>query len=149
LCSLLLACGAFGSAVPLFAQGQPDSVAIIQLLKDDYKTLPSRDAKGHLANCTADFMLIEKGEFMTMQREIEVMYAPHTGAPIIRSDTFEVRRVTVLGDVAYAAYSLASNIQRGDKRRVMHWNESAFFRREAGRWKIAMVHSTPVEAAPK
>lgn len=44
------------------AQHQSDSAILVQLLKDDYKTMVSWDIEKHKGYCTDDYILIENGE---------------------------------------------------------------------------------------
>jgi ketosteroid isomerase-like protein len=130
-------------SVNLFSQAKNDSTTIVQLLKEDYKTMVDWDIEKHMGFCTADYVLIEDGEIWDMQMEAE-NYKQNKGRELKREDYFDIRFVKVLGNTAYTVYSLKSEITEKGKLTKKHWNESVIFRKEHGQWKIALIHSTPV-----
>ena len=50
-----------------------------------------------------------------------------------------------MGDVGYAVYFLTSAIRDTAGLQTKRWLESAIFRRERGRWLLAVLHSTKVK----
>jgi ketosteroid isomerase-like protein len=124
-----------------FAQAKNDSMEIIQLLKEDYKTMVSFDIKKHMAFCTDDYLLIENGEIWNMEKETEY-YKQNAQRVIERKDNFDFKYINVLANTAYAVYNLKSEIRENGKLTQKNWNESAIFRKIDGRWKIALIHST-------
>lgn len=126
-----------------FTQGRTDSIEIIQLLKDDYKTMVSSDIKKHMAYCTDDYLLIENGEIWNMEKEA-AYYKQNAQRVIERSDNFDFKYIMISGNTAYAVYNLISDIKENGKLTQKNWNESAIFRKIDGRWKIALIHSTKI-----
>ena len=55
----------------VFSQQKNDSSKIVQLLKEDYKTLASWDIEKHKDFCTDDYILIENGEIWNMEKEAD------------------------------------------------------------------------------
>jgi hypothetical protein len=59
----------FISGAQLVAQNKSDSVAIVEVLVSDYKTMGNWDIKRHVQNCTDKYLLIENGEIWDMEKE--------------------------------------------------------------------------------
>ena len=129
----------------LFSQTSTDSLAIVQLLKNDYKTLETFDIAKHIANCTPDYLLIEDGEIWNLQKEIEY-FKSNANRRIVRKDQFTIHTFRLSGNVAYLIYELKSEINENGKISAKNWTESAVFRKSTGKWKIAMIHSTTIAA---
>ena len=130
-------------SMKILSQGKNDSVEIIQLLKDDYKTMVTSDIKKHIGYCTDDYLLIENGEIWTMEKEAEY-YKQNAQRVIERSDYFDFKYIKISENTAYAVYNLRSDITENGKLTQKNWNESAVFRKLDGRWKIAHIHSTKI-----
>ena len=123
------------------AQGKSDSATIVQLLKDDYKTMQSWDTQKHIANCTKDYLLIENGEIWNLQKEVE-SYKANASRVLKRTDSFNILSVKIFGNMAYDVHHLKSVITENNNSITKVWNESVVFRKEEGRWKIALIHSS-------
>ncbi len=121
-----------------------DSTTIIQLLKNDYGTLLSKDLKKHINNCTEDYLLIEAGDIMNMEDESK-WYKDDANKVTDRKDNFDFKYIRTDGNVAYAVYNLRSDIIKEGKLTQKNWNESTIFRKVNGEWKIALIHSTPIK----
>jgi len=129
----------------IFSQQPKDSIEIIQLLEADYKTMVTMDIKKHMANCTEDYLLIENGEIWTMKKEADY-YKKNANRVIERKDHFDFTYIKILGNTAYAVYSLRSAITENGVLTQKNWNESVIFRKVNGKWKIALIHSTPIKS---
>jgi ketosteroid isomerase-like protein len=122
---------------------QNDSTLIVQLLKDDYATLGTRDTSAHLRNVTNDFFLIEGGQIWDIETELDSLYRRVSKRTIIRSNYFTIKTVKVSGDMAYAIWNLRTEFKENGKLvREKVWNESGVFRRQKSAWKIAFLHSS-------
>ncbi len=130
--------------LPELSAQQNDSAKIINLLKDDYKTMQNFDINKHISNCTSDYLLVENGEVWDMKREA-MDYQSKAHRKIDRKDQFTIRLVKISGDMAYAVYGLRSEVTENNKVIVITWNESTVFRKVKGLWKIALIHSTPID----
>lgn len=126
-----------------FSQDANDSTKIVQLLKDDYKTMVNSDINKHRGYCTDDYILIENGEIWNMEREAED-YQKKARRVIDRKDYFDFKFVKILGNTAYTVYNLKSDITENGNLTIRRWNESVIFRKLQGEWKIALIHSTPI-----
>lgn len=121
-----------------------DSTVIIQLLKNDYKTMLSMDLNKHVSNCTEDYLLIEAGDIWNMEKESK-WYKDDANKVSDRKDNFDFKHIRIEGNIAYAVYNLKSDIIKEGKFAQKNWNESVVFRKVNGEWKIALIHSTPVK----
>lgn len=126
------------------SQVQRDSLEIVQVLKDDYRTMINWDIKKHKALCTDDYILIEDGEIWNMEKEAE-HYRKSANRILERKDYFDFIFVRILGNTAYAVYNLKSDITEAGKSITRRWTESVIFRKTQGKWKIALIHSTPID----
>lgn len=133
----------FFVSLNIFSQKKNDTTEIIQLLKEDYKTMVTHDSKKHTEFCTTDYLLIEDGEIWNMEMEVE-SYRKNANRIIERTDNFDFKYIKVEGNTAYAVYNLKSDIKENGKLTRKNWNESVIFRKTEGKWKIALIHSTPV-----
>lgn len=52
-----------------YSQKSNDSTEIIQVLKEDYKTMVTHNINKHRRFCTDDYLLIENGEIWDLERE--------------------------------------------------------------------------------
>lgn len=135
--ALFLCIGNIVSAQP------KDSTLIIQLLKDDYATMGTKDISAHLRNLTNEYRLIEHGEIWDIETELDSIYRSNNNASINRSDFFNIKTIKVSGDMAYAIWHLRSEFRENGKLvKERRWNESGVFRKEKGHWKIALIHSS-------
>jgi Domain of unknown function (DUF4440) len=125
------------------SQQKADSLAVVQLLKNDYKTLEKFDITKHIANCTPDYMLIEDGEVWTLQKELEY-FRSNANRSLTRRDYFTIYKFFTSGNTAYLVYHLKSDMNEKGKVTTKNWTESAVFKKSAGTWKIALIHSTTV-----
>ncbi len=126
---------------PAFASD--DETAVQETIKENYAAYGGFDAARYRATTSSDFLLLEQGELIDREDDVANMAQPGNGYR--RTDHFEFGAVKVLGNVAYAVYTLESDIyddSRGARSR--EWLESAILRREGTRWKIALLHSTRV-----
>lgn len=126
-----------------FSQGLNDSTAIIQLLKNDYRTLETFDIQKHVDNCTTDYTLIENGEVWSLGKEI-AYFKSNSHRVLTRKDFFTIHKLKIVDRFAYLIYELKSEINEKGKITTKFWSESAVFRKVDGRWKIALIHSSPI-----
>src|SRR5688572_21683126 len=86
-----------------YSQESSDSTEIVQVLKEDYKTMVTHDITKHKSLCTEDYLLIENGEIWNMEREaIDYKKKEHRG--IERNDYFDFKYLRIEGNTAYAVY---------------------------------------------
>lgn len=130
-------------SLQLFAQENKDSLSIVRVLREDYKTMVTHDIRKHMGFCTDKYTLIENGEIWNMAREAEG-YRKDAGRVLERKDDFHFRFIRIYGETAYAVYNLQSVITENGITTHKNWNESVIFRKLDGQWKIELIHSTPI-----
>jgi ketosteroid isomerase-like protein len=125
------------------ARASDDAAAVQQAIQDNYAAYSGFDEQKYRATTTDDFVLLENGELIDREGDVATMPKPDTG--FRRKDHFDFNSVKVEGHLAYAVYTLKSEIYDDVKgARSREWLESAILRRVDGRWKMALLHSTRV-----
>lgn len=125
------------------ALADDDQTAVEAAIRENYAAYSSFDEARYRSTTTDDFLLLEHGELIDREGDVANMAKPGTG--FRRADHFDFDAVRIAGDTAWAVYTLESEIHddvRGTRNR--EWLESAILRREDGRWKVALLHSTRV-----
>ncbi len=93
---------------------------------------------------TADFHLLEDGEVWNMDTLVSKIM-PRKNAGIVRVNTFKFLKTEQKGNMAWVSYFNTAEFSKADKRQTVKWLESAVLLKEKGRWKIQMLHSTPLK----
>lgn len=125
------------------AQAGDEAANVQQAIQDNYAAYSGFDEAKYRATTTDDFILLENGELIDREGDVAGMPKPDIGFQ--RKDHFTFNSVKVEGDLAYAVYTLNSEIYDDVKgARSREWLESAILRRADGRWKMALLHSTRV-----
>lgn len=135
--ALLLAVSSWNPAL-----ASDDQAAIEDAIRENYAAYSGFDEALYRATTTDDFLLLERGELIDREGDVAGMLKAGTG--FRRTDHFEFDAVRIVGSIAYAVYTLKSDIYddiRGARSR--EWLESAILRREGAQWKMALLHSTP------
>lgn len=95
-------------------------------------------------NTTPDFVLYEAGMIWTNDTLTQKV-KPNPTFPFERKNTFTFLRTEQHGDMAWVSYWNQAVIRRGDQIRNARWLESVVLVKQSGRWKIRMMHSTPMK----
>jgi len=104
----------------------------------------THDINKHRGYCTDNYLLIENGEIWNMEMEAEG-YKKDAHRIIDRKDYFNFKFIRIFENTAYAVYNLNSDIIENGNLTIKNWNESVIFRKIAGKWKIELIHSTPID----
>lgn len=95
-------------------------------------------------NTTPDFVLYEAGMIWNNDTlALKIKANPSTNFE--RKNSFTFMHVEQKGDMAWLSYWQQAVIRRDDKIRNARWLESVVLVRQSGRWKIRMMHSTPMK----
>jgi len=121
-----------------------DSIAIVNLIIDDYKTMGTWNLKKHVENTTENYLLIEKGEVLNLKMESDY-YKTNAQRIIDRKNYFDFKYVRINGNNAYAVYNLKSEILEKGILKTYTWIESVILKKVNRKWKIELIHSTPIE----
>lgn len=127
----------------VFSQ-EKDSIAIVNLIIDDYTTMGTWNLKRHLENTTKSYLLIEKGEVLNLKMESDY-YKRNAHRVIDRKNYFDFKHLRINGNNAYAIYNLKSDITENGILKTYTWIESVLFKKVKRKWKIELIHSTPIE----
>lgn len=93
---------------------------------------------------TPDFHLLEDGEVWNMDTLLNRIM-PRKNANIKRINKFEFIRTVQKKNMAWVSYLNTAEFSQGDKKRTVKWMESAVLQKENKRWRIQLLHSTPIE----
>lgn len=147
--TFLMAAGAAAvvpAAAPVMAANSADEAAIKQRIVDWYAAFanPRVDRAYYLSFTTDDYLLLENGELLDKAGDLALLDS--TPADQVRTDAFDFRKARADGDTAYVVYFLSSEIKDlKNGQRSRRYLESAVFRRENGKWRVAVLHSTRVQ----
>ncbi len=121
-----------------------DNVSTLKRMVADYYKVYylDLDKKKYRSMLTDDYVLLENGEIISLEKDVSLMPTPQEGYQ--RQDSFDFRSVKVHGEVAYLVYFLKSDIRdKKDGARQREYLESIIMKRGGGGdWRIALLHST-------
>lgn len=92
---------------------------------------------------TTDFQLLENGEVWNLDTLINKI-TPLKGSDITRTNHFDFITTSIKRNMAWVSYHNRADFRKGEKQQSVKWLESAVLLKEGGRWKIQMLHSTPL-----
>ena len=142
LSGVLLVTQVGGLACQAQTTSATDIGAVQASIRAYYAAYSAGDAARYRALVTSDYVLLEYGAVMTLADDLKSMPKP---GKTKRNDTIDFLSTKVVGDVAYAHWSLASTIGDDKGTSKKRWLESGVLRRSDGVWKVALLHSTRVE----
>jgi len=120
-----------------------DTAALKDLVRADYDIFyRQRDPVKYRALLTNDYLLLENGKIFAANGDIASM--PKPGTDYQRVDSFDFKKVRVEADHAYLVYFLRSQITEKGATRDVSWLESIVARKQGGRWRVAILHSTRI-----
>jgi hypothetical protein len=138
---LFIALSLFCSGV-LMAQKKKHSVEAA--VAGFFNGLSIRNADTLKYYATADFQLLEDGEVWNMDSLINKM-KPLKGSAITRLNQFDFISTRISGNMAWVSYHNTAEFRKGENTKLVKWLESAVLIKTGGRWKIQMMHSTPLQ----
>lgn len=92
---------------------------------------------------TKDFVLLEAGMIWNNDTLINRI-RPLKNTNFERKNSFTFLSTKQQGDIAWVSYWNQAIINRNGKTSTLKWLESAVLVRQSGRWKIQLMHSTPI-----
>src|SRR5215467_4604551 len=111
-----------------------DDVSILKRIVADYYKVYylDLDKKKYRSMLTDDYVLLEDGEIMSLEKDVSLMPTPQDDYQ--RKDSFDFRLVKVQGDLAYLVYVLKSDIKdKKDGARQREYLESMILKRAGGK----------------
>jgi hypothetical protein len=95
-------------SITILAQEKKDSLEIVQLLKEDYRTMQTHDIEKHRDLCTDNYLLSENGEILRMEDEA-AFYKEEADKVFERKNYFDFKYIGIFENTAYAVYRLKSD----------------------------------------
>ena len=131
-------------SVNSFCQKEKDSIeGSISMFFDGLSEVNAAKLRAY---STDDFILLENGHVWNMDTLINKVSAPKN-AGIKRVNKFEFIKTEQDGNVAWVSYHNTADFSLNEKQQTVNWLESAVLKKEAGRWRIKLLHSTRVVPA--
>jgi hypothetical protein len=96
------------------------------------------------AELTPDFILVEHGLIWNADSLITHL-KPMIGRNVKRVNRLVFDLPSQTGDLATVVYHNSADFITGEKKQTVNWLESAVVVRQAGRWKIKLLHSTTLK----
>jgi len=124
-----------------FCQKEKDSIEAS--ISKFFDGLSETDANKLKAYTTDDFILLENGQLWNIDTLVSKMSDPKN-AGIKRVNKFQFIKTEQNGNMAWVSYHNTADFSLNEKKQTVNWLESAVLGKENGRWKIKLLHSTPV-----
>ena len=125
---------------------QPEKDSIEASISKFFDGLSWIDADRLKAYTTADFLLLEDGEVWNMDTLITKI-SSRKNSGIRRVNSFRFIQTEQSGTIAWVSYHNRADFSLDEKKQTVKWLESAVLRKENGRWKIQLLHSTRIVPA--
>jgi len=90
---------------------------------------------------TTDFILLENGEVWNLDTLISKIQ-PRKQTNFKRVNSFVFINTQQNADVAWVSYENTAEFTVNDKQRTVKWLESAVLKKQLGKWRIVLLHST-------
>ncbi|MGA0555663.1 nuclear transport factor 2 family protein [Larkinella sp. VNQ87] len=130
---------------PTLGQQNREEEKVKKVIVDAFQAIADIDLPNLRSYCQPDFILLEDGQVWTIDT-LENRLRPNLGSGMKRVNTIDFIKVTVRGPVAWVSYHNTADITRNNKQRQVRWLESAVLEKMKGEWKLALLHSTVLEA---
>jgi ketosteroid isomerase-like protein len=127
-----------------FSQSR-DEKAIRETVIYFFDALANFDEVGMRSRVTEDFILLEHGERWSIDTLI-ARVKPMSKHSFKRINVLLFSTVKKTGDIAWTAYDNEARITLDGNERTVRWLESAVLKKEQGKWKLALLHSTRMPA---
>jgi len=124
-----------------------DQAIVIQTIGDAFKDLEAGNLSAYRSRLTNDFYMFDGGKrfssdvLIAQLQEIQAS-GTHYHWQVTNPD------VHVEGTSAWIAYTNDGQVTTPTGVQSRQWLETAFLQKQAGTWKIAFWHSTPVQQGP-
>ena len=94
---------------------------------------------------TDDLIILENGAIWNIDTLKNKLKPLQKISDFKRSNSFKFLDTKVSGNIAYTYYYNKATITRNGKTTNVMWLESAMLVKEKGKWKIKLLHSTPIK----
>jgi ketosteroid isomerase-like protein len=132
---------ALSFSIKSFCQIEKDSIeASISRFFDGISEI---DADKLRAYATDDFILLEDGHLWNIDTLVNKISA-RKGSGIKRVNKFQFIKTEQAENIAWVSYHNTADFSLNEKQQTVNWLESAVLKKESGRWKLKLLHSTRV-----
>ncbi len=107
-----------------------------------FSALTNADTTALKRSCTEDVRFYEYGQIWTIDTLIQKVMQSKSIPDFKRTNSFEFVSTTVNKQTAWVTYYLQSDITRNGKEDIIKLMETIVLLKEAGKWKVAVLHST-------
>lgn len=124
-----------------FCQKEKDSIeASISRFFDGIAEINADKVKAYV---TDDFILLENGHLWNIDTLVNKISAPKN-AGVKRVNKFQFIKTGQNGNIAWVSYRNTAEFSLNENQQTVNWLESAVLKKESGRWRIKLLHSTRV-----
>ncbi len=143
---MLLAAALLGaSLLPAAAQSKPSAEAlpVQQAITGVFDGFSALSLEKTMRHCTPDVTILEHGVVWNAD-SIAAAFKRMAGVDFKRVNSFNFLQTEVRGNTAWTSYYNQADMQINGKARQVRWLESAVLVKEAGGWKVKVLHSTVI-----
>jgi hypothetical protein len=126
------------------AQVAKDKTQIEASVIDFFEGMSTLSESQMKAELTPDFILVEHGLIWNADSLITHL-KPMIGRNVKRVNRFVFDKTSQTGDHATVVYHNSADFIMGEKKQTVNWLESAVLVKQAGKWKIKLLHSTTLK----
>jgi len=126
-----------------FAQ-TPEKVEVQQVITRFFDALSVANIPQMKAEVSDDFILLENGEIWTIDTLANKISRPKPEG-YLRQNFFDFLTTKIDKNRAFVYYKNKAEISSKTRNATIKWLESAILRKEKGRWRIELLHSTPMK----
>ena len=126
-----------------FAQ-TPEKVEVQQVITRFFDALSVANIPQMKAEVLDGFILLENGEIWTIDTLANKISRPKPEG-YLRQNSFDFITTKIEKNRAWVYYKNKAEITSKTKNATIKWLESAILRKEKGRWRMELMHSTPMK----
>jgi hypothetical protein len=143
--TLLAAILSFAVLLTTAAQTKPSTEAlpVQQAITGVFDGFSQLSLEKIMRHCTPDVTILEDGVVWNAD-SIATAFKRMEGVDFKRVNSFNFLQTEVRGNTAWTSYFNQADVQVNGKARQVRWLESAVLVKEAGGWKVKVLHSTVI-----
>ena len=126
-----------------FAQ-TPEKVEVQQVITRFFDALSVANIPQMKAEVLDGFILLENGEIWTIDTLANKISRPKPEG-YLRQNSFDFITTKIEKNRAWVYYKNKAEITSKTRTATIKWLESAILRKEKGRWRMELMHSTPMK----
>lgn len=122
----------------------PEKVEVQKVIIRFFDALSVANVPQMKAEVQDNFILLENGEIWTMDTLANKISRPKPEG-YRRQNSFDFLETTIDKNRAWVYYKNKAEISSKTRNATIKWLESAILRKEQGRWRMELMHSTPMK----